>query len=174
MAKGKWAQGIEPRHFQWVIADRLAICERPGGYGVNHRPVRRQEEIIWIRENNFDFVVSLIPAEDNLQSYDELGVRWQHWPLGTSELAVGLATIYPQLDLLISSGKRIVLHTEEVGDRLLGFIGGYLRWSGMVPVTYEAITVAERLFGRQLSPEGRELVAVAEQLADRSESTSEA
>ena len=28
-AKGKWAQGIEPRHFSWIIKDQLAICERP-------------------------------------------------------------------------------------------------------------------------------------------------
>ena len=28
--KGKWAQGIQPRNFAWVIKDKLAICERPG------------------------------------------------------------------------------------------------------------------------------------------------
>ena len=44
--RGKWALGITPRNFTWVIKDRLAICERPGGYGENHRRVRRQEEII--------------------------------------------------------------------------------------------------------------------------------
>ena len=51
--KGKWAQGIKPRNFAWIIRDRLAICERPGGYGANHRRVRRQEEIIWLREQGF-------------------------------------------------------------------------------------------------------------------------
>ena len=35
--KGKWAQGIKPRNFAWVITDQLAVCERPGGYGANHR-----------------------------------------------------------------------------------------------------------------------------------------
>ena len=35
--KGKWAQGIQPRNFSWVIKDKLAICERPGGYAANHR-----------------------------------------------------------------------------------------------------------------------------------------
>ena len=34
--KGKWAQGIEPRHFCWIITNQLAICERPGGFGANH------------------------------------------------------------------------------------------------------------------------------------------
>ncbi|MEY2406052.1 MAG: hypothetical protein QOG39_968, partial [Acidimicrobiaceae bacterium] len=27
--KGKWAQGIQPRNFAWVIKDKLAVCERP-------------------------------------------------------------------------------------------------------------------------------------------------
>jgi hypothetical protein len=34
--KGKWAQGITPRNFVWVLKDRLAVCERPGGYGQKH------------------------------------------------------------------------------------------------------------------------------------------
>ena len=29
--KGKWAQGIQPRNFAWILKDKLAICERPGG-----------------------------------------------------------------------------------------------------------------------------------------------
>ena len=43
MPKGKWAQGITPRNFHWVITDRLAVCERPGGYGDSHRKVRGEE-----------------------------------------------------------------------------------------------------------------------------------
>ena len=54
--KGKWAQGIQPRNFAWIMKDQLAVCERPGGYGANHRRVRRQEEIIWIREQGFTCV----------------------------------------------------------------------------------------------------------------------
>ena len=55
--KGKWAAGIPPRNFAWVIKDRLAVSERPGGYARTHRRVRRQEEIIWIREQGFGRVV---------------------------------------------------------------------------------------------------------------------
>ena len=73
--KGKWAQGIKPRNFAWIIRDRLAICERPGGYGANHRRVRRQEEIIWLREQGFTRVISLIPSPHNLHNYEELGCR---------------------------------------------------------------------------------------------------
>ena len=84
-AKGKWAQGIQPRHFHWIIKDQLAICERPGGFGQNHRKVRRQEEIIWIREQGFDLVISVSTAPNNLHSYDELGVHWRHWPFPATE-----------------------------------------------------------------------------------------
>jgi len=70
--KGKWAAGIEPRNFAWVMKDQLAVCERPGGYGANHRRVRRQEEIIWLRQQGFDIVFSLIPGSHNLNNYREL------------------------------------------------------------------------------------------------------
>ena len=60
--KGKWAQGIEPRNFRWVIKGSLAVSERPGGYGANHRRVRRQEEIIWVREQGFAPVISIVRA----------------------------------------------------------------------------------------------------------------
>ena len=123
MAKGKWAQGIEPRGFQWIIQDQLAICERPGGYGQNHRRVRRQEEVIWIRENNFAFVVSLIPSDHNLHSYDEQGMPWKHWPFSPSlDLETALPQLYGELQSLLADGKKLLLHMEEEawfrGDRI--------------------------------------------------------
>ncbi len=163
MPKGKWAQGIEPRQFHWIIKDQLAVCERPGGYGTNHRRVRRQEEVIWIRENGFSFLVSLIPSDHNLHSYDELGMPWKHWPFAPSlSLDVALPQVYTELRNLLADGRKLLLHMEEVGDRMAGFVAGYLRWSGMVPVTFEAITVVERIFGRQMGPVGRSIVTAAE------------
>ncbi len=159
--KGKWAQGIQPRNFAWVIKDRLAVCERPGGYGPNHRRVRRQEEIIWIREQGFTCVVSLIPARHNLHNYDELGVPWRHDPLGAhDDVRVWIADFYPELRALVAEG-RILVHQDDLGDRVSGLIGGYLLWSGLVPTGPQAISVVERLVHRQLGPSGRELVAVA-------------
>lgn len=171
MAKGKWAQGIRPRQFHWIIQDQLALCERPGGYGQNHRRVRRQEEVIWIRENGFSFVVSLIPSDHNLHSYDELGMPWKHWPFAPSvNLDVALPQVYTEMAALLGSGKKLLLHFEEVGDRLAGFVAGYLRWTGMVPRTHEAIIVVERILGRQMGPEGRRIVAVTEGVDGRARS----
>lgn len=162
MAKGRWAQGIEPRHFRWVITDHLALCERPGGYGPNHRRVRRQEEIIWIREHGFDFVVSLIPSPHNLHSYDELGLPWKHWPLTPSiDAEVAMSKIFPELHSLLGSGSKLLLHGEEVGDRISGLMAGYLQWSGMVPEPTKAVIVMERILERQMGPIGRALAAAA-------------
>ena len=57
--------GLEPRGFKWVIAGRLAISERVGGYGFQHRRVRREEEIIWLAEQGINSVVSLMAGNQN-------------------------------------------------------------------------------------------------------------
>jgi hypothetical protein len=160
--KGKWAQGIRPRNFSWVITDRLAVCERPGGYGANHRKVRRQEEIIWIREQGFTRVISLIPSPHNLHNYDELGVAWLHWPFGTQTANEQyLNDVLPQLRDLLAAGEKLLVHQDELGDRVQGLMAAFLRWAGMIEDGPTAVTVIERLLGRQLGPFGRELVAMA-------------
>lgn len=164
--KGKWAQGIRPRNFAWIVTDRLAVSERPGGYGANHRRVRRQEEIIWIREQGFTCVISLIPAPHNLHNYDELGVVWKHRHFGVHDDARDfLAALYPEIRDMLVAGEKVILHGEEVGDRICGVVAGYLLWSGLVPEGPQAISVSERLVHRQLGPLGRELVALAADLA---------
>jgi hypothetical protein len=160
--KGKWAQGIEPRNFRWVMKDALAVCERPGGYGSNHRRVRRQEEIIWVREQGFSPVVSIVPSPANLHNYDELGVTWLHRPFGNhDDAAAYLSGFYPELRDLLASQAKVLIHGEELGDRLSGIIAGYLVWTGLLPSGPKAISLTERLLQRQLGPMGRELVTIA-------------
>lgn len=166
--KGKWAQGIEPRNFRWVMKGQLAVCERPGGYGKNHRRVRRQEEIIWVREQGFAPVISIIPSPANLHNYDELGVVWQHRPFGNhDDVAPYLLAFYPELANLLAAKKQVLIHGEELGDKISGIVAGYLVWTGLIPTGPEAITFTERLLHRQLGPVGREMVAVALTLPKR-------
>ena len=160
--KGRWAQGLEPRAFCWIIKDRLAASERPGGFARNHRKVRRQEEILWLRGEEFTRVVSLLPSPHNLHAYDELGVTWSHIPFGPQDdPAVVLPDLYARLKAWLAEGERVLLHQEELGDRLMGVVAGYLRWSGMVPSGPDSIAVVEKIVGRQMGPAGRELVALA-------------
>ncbi|HUR17570.1 MAG TPA: hypothetical protein VMZ51_01375 [Acidimicrobiales bacterium] len=163
--KGKWAAGITPRNFTWVIKDKLAISERPGGYARNHRKVRRQEEIIWLREQGFSRVVSLLASPHNLHAYDELGVTWSHLPLGpTQEPRVVLPELYDLLKGWVAAGERILVHQEELGDQLMGVTAGYLLWAGMLPAGPQAIAVLEQIAQRQMGPTGRELVTLAASL----------
>jgi hypothetical protein len=163
--KGKWAQGIRPRNFAWVITDRLAVCERPGGYGANHRKVRRQEEIIWIREQGFTKVISLIPSPHNLHNYDELGVAWLHRPFGPQEVPeTFLAEVLPELRDLLGASEKLLVHQDELGDRVQGLMAAFLLWAGMIDDGPTAVTVIERLLGRQLGPFGREMVALAPEI----------
>ena len=163
--KGKWAQGIVPRNFAWIIKDRLGVSERPGGYARAHRRVRRQEEIIWLREQGFDRVISLLPSPHNLHAYDELGMPWQHVPFGGSDDARAvLGALYPDLQRQLGAGDKLLMHADELGDRLSGTMAGYLVYTGMVPEPHKAIAVVEHMVHRQIGPPGRELVAVAESL----------
>ncbi len=164
--KGKWAAGIPPRNFTWVIKDRLAISERPGGFAPNHRKVRRQEEIIWLQVQGFNRVVSLLPSSHNLQAYEEKSLASVHYPLpGSGDVRGILGDIYRDVHGRLSAGERILVHQEELGDRVSGVIAGYLLWSSRLPTGPQAVTVVEHLTGHPMGPSGRELVAVAGQLA---------
>jgi hypothetical protein len=158
--KGKWAQGIEPRHFTWIVKGRLAVCERPGGYGANHRRVRRQEEIIWLREQHFDYVVSLMPAPHNLHNYIELRMPYRHRPFVGNEDAEGLRALYLELHGHMQARRRVVVHRDELGDHVVGLMAGYLLWSGLVDTAPQVVSVIEQLTQRQLGPLGRHVVTL--------------
>jgi hypothetical protein len=168
--KGKWARGIVPRNFHWIIKDQLAVCERPGGYGANHRRVRRQEEIIWLRESGFGMVVSLIPSPHNLHNYDELGVAYRHRPFTPEDDEEAfLSELYPELEELRLSGIMVVLHQDELSDRLVGLVAGYVLWAGLLDSGPQTISVVERMVDRQMGPVGRGLVTLAIDLRERRE-----
>jgi hypothetical protein len=159
--RGKWALGITPRHFTWILKDKLAICERPGGYGDNHRRVRRQEEIIWIRENGFKYAISIIQAPHNLHNYEELNLAYRHRPFRADDRDVWLRSFYRELDDLLKNDAKLIVHGEKLGDRLVGIMGGYIRYSGLVEDATKAIEVTERLTGRQLDPFARDIIMCA-------------
>lgn len=163
--RGKWAAGLAPRYFTWIIKDQLAVSERPGGYARNHRRVRRQEEIIWLREQGFDRVVSLLGSPHNLHAYDEMGVTWAHIPFSSlDDPRSVLPDLYGQLQGWLAAGERILVHQEDLSDRLMGVMAGYLLVTKMIGTGPQAIAVVERIVQRQMGPQGRELVALAPSL----------
>ncbi|PIE31244.1 MAG: hypothetical protein CSA55_06100, partial [Ilumatobacter coccineus] len=59
---------------------------------------------------------------------------------------------------LLQQGGKILVHGEEVGDRIAGIMGGYIRWTRLVDDDTQAIEITERLTGRQLDPWSRDLI----------------
>ena len=160
--KGRWAQGLEPRAFCWVIKDRLAASERPGGFARNHRKVRRQEELIWLIGHGFTRLLSILDSPHNLHAYEEAGIPFAHVPLGRhDEWPERLPVLYGTLNSWLAAPReRVLIHHEEFGDRLLGVLAGYLLYAGLVNEGPHAVVVIERITGRQLGATAREVVAV--------------
>ena len=160
--RGRWAQGLEPRGFCWIIKDRLAASERPGGFARNHRKVRRQEELIWLAGNGFTHVLSLLDSPHNLHAYDEAAIAYDHVPLGRrDEWPVQLHAVYETLARWLDDpDEKVLVHHEEFGERLMGVLAGLLLYMGKVTEGPHAIVVIEKITGRQLGAAGREIVAV--------------
>lgn len=164
--KGKWAAGIQPRNFHWIMKDRLAVCERPGGRGESHRRVRRTEEINWIRQQGFSRVVSLIPSTHNLHNYSELNIAWSHWPIADNEdYGARLRPLFMELQSLLAAGEKLLVHRRGLGDIVCGFMAGYLVWTGMVSSESHAVVVVEKMTGRPIGSQGRRIVSAAAPLA---------
>lgn len=151
--------GLKPREFTWVIADRLAVSERIGGHGFEHRRVRREEEIAWlVNEARITTVVTLLAANQNLAAYRAAGIETLSVPIGT----VGngdAARLYSTLDAALAPpGARVLVHRETIDDTVAGLLGGYLVSSGLIGDRILAAAVIQEILGRALGPEGRSLI----------------
>jgi hypothetical protein len=157
--KGRWAAGIEPRGFTWVFRDQLAVAERPGGSTTVHRAVRRDEELRWLRQRGFTRVISILPEANSLSPYTEHGMSAAHYPLrgGPRQDSV-LASCFSDLAACEDANTTVLLHSDEVSDRLLGLVAGYLIWRGKVATPSVALAATERLFKRSVGPDGKALL----------------
>jgi hypothetical protein len=161
--RGRWAQGLEPRGFCWIMQDRLAASERPGGFARSHRKVRRQEELIWLAGHGFTHVLSLLESPHNLHAYEEAGIPYEHVPLGRhDDWPQSLERTYSTLEKWLDDPvERVLIHHEEFGERLMGVLAGFLLYTGVVHEGAHAIVMMEKITGRELGAPGREIVAAA-------------
>ncbi len=154
--------GLEPRGFVWVIARRLALSERIGGHGLQHRRVRRSEEIDWLREAGFTDVLSLLESNQNLASYREAGLRAHHVPLPIDYEDSEAELVFGALEKVLGEPRNVLLvHRDHLDDTLVGFMGGYLLRSGLIEDPIMATATIQEIAGRPLGPEGRRLVSAS-------------
>lgn len=154
--------GLEPRAFTWVIKGRLAVCERIGGYGIQHRRVRREEEITWLHvEAGINTVITLLAGGQNVANYQEAGFTVYHEPLVGEYEQEDVDRVFATLDAALSKPDHVVLvHRDLVDDTMAGLLAGYLVHSKLVTDPILAIAVIQEILGRPLGPEGRALVPV--------------
>ena len=151
--------GLEPRGFKWVIAGRLAVSERIGGYGFQHRRVRREEEIIWLKEQGINTVVSLLPSVQNQAAYESVGFSFFNRPVEGILEPEDVKDIFELLDDASSPhGASVLVHRDLIDDTVVGILGGYLVHSGLIDDPIIATSVIQEIAGRPLGPEGRRLI----------------
>lgn len=153
--------GLKPRGFTWVIADRLAVSERIGGIGFQHRRVRREEEIAWlVDEAHITAVVSLLPGNQNVSAYGEAGLVPHTVPVHGEITTEDCDAVYVALDEALGEPQaRVLVHREVIDDGLGGLLGGYLVHAGLVSDPVLAVAVIQEILGRPLGPGGRSLVS---------------
>jgi len=151
--------GLEPRGFRWVIAGRLAVSERIGGYGFQHRRVRREEEIIWLKEQGINTVVSFLPSVQNQAAYESVGFRFFNLPVEGAPEPEDVHKLFELLDEAAATrGASILVHRDLIDDTVVGILGGYLVHSGLINDPIVATSVIQEISGRPLGPEGRRLI----------------
>ena len=157
---GRLVAGLKPRGFTWVIADRLAVCERVGGSGFQHRRVRREEEITWlVEEAGINTVVSMLPGNQNFRAYREAGIATYSIPIGATYEPAEIEMFFQTLEKAMERGRaKVLVHGEIINDTIGGLLGGYLVVSGLVIDPILALAVIQQILGRALGPEGRSLI----------------
>lgn len=156
--------GLKPRDFVWVIAGRLAVSQRIGGHGFQHRRVRREEEIVWLsRDASINTLVSLLPGNQNVSSYEEAGFSVVHEPLSADFVATAdVPRVLAAIHSALSNPKAVVLvHRDLVDETMAGLLASYLIYSGMIDDPIKAAAVIQEILGRPLGPEARTMMNIA-------------
>ena len=153
--------GLEPREFTWVIAGRFAVAERVGGHGFQHRRVRREEEIVWLKGVGINTVLSLLAGNQNLASYAAAGLTAVHEPLPELEPAAAERVFGTVRALLRDRGVVLLLHRDTIDDAVAGILAGYLVHSGLLADPIKATALIQEILRRPLGPEARAIIPSA-------------
>jgi hypothetical protein len=150
--------GLQPRGFTWVISGRLAVSERVGGYGFQHRRVRREEEIAWLAHAGITVVVSLLEGNQNLTAYRAAGMEAHHAPLAETDSHTVTGVFRVMHGILRNSSAVLLVHRDTIDDQVAGLLAGYLVYSGLVRDPIVATAAIQEILRRPLGPEARAMI----------------
>jgi hypothetical protein len=150
--------GLQPRGFTWVISGRLAVSERVGGYGFQHRRVRREEEISWLTHAGVTAIVSLLEGNQNLSAYRLAGMEAYHAPLADTDTDT-VAGVFGVIHGILRVPSAVLLvHRDTIDDQVAGLLAGYLVYSGLVEDPIVATAAIQEILRRPLGPEARAMI----------------
>jgi len=150
--------GLEPREFTWVISGRLAVSERIGGHGFQHRRVRREEEISWLEHHGVNAILSLLDGNQNLASYESVGLSYAHQPLEDLEPVIVEAVFGAIHSMLQAPGAVLLVHRDIIDDPMAGILAGYLVFSGLIDDPIIATAAIQEILKRPLGPVARAVI----------------
>jgi hypothetical protein len=153
--------GLEPRGFTWVIAKRLAVSERIGGYGFQHRRVRREEEIAWLKHAGIKAVLSLLEGNQNLAAYHAAGIDAVSEPLVELEPDAVRRVFRAMTELTSKRNSVLLVHRDLVDDTVAGVLAGFLIHSGRVKDPIMATALVQEILKRPLGPEARAIIPLS-------------
>jgi hypothetical protein len=148
-----------------VIAGRLAISQRIGGHGIQHRRIRREEEILWLKnEAGVNTIVSLLEGNQNVSAYEDAAITVVNEPLLQDYDVNGdIERVLECLHRALSDPKAtVLLHRDTVDDTLAGILAAYLIHSRMLNDPIKASVVIQEILGRPLGPRARAMVSAAQ------------
>lgn len=140
----------------------MAVSERIGGYGIQHRRVRREEEILWLKEEaGITTIFSLLTGTQNLASYRNSGFDVLGEPLSGEYEPSDVRRVFLGLDdALKDPGAVVLVHRDLVDDTVAGVLAGYLVHSDLIDDPILAAALIQEILKRPLGPEGRALIPV--------------
>jgi hypothetical protein len=109
-----------PRFHAWIVPDRIAVAERPGGGGRSHRRARRESEIAWWWEQGVRGVASGMRSRHGLMDYSLAGfaIRWS--PLTDLDHAPDEMSALIAAVLELGESAPVLVHVDYANEWLAG------------------------------------------------------
>ena len=112
----------EPTTYAWLIPQRLAVAERPGGGGRSHRRLRRERELAWWAAEGITTIVSGMRSRHGLLEAGLAGFRICWHPLTGDEQAARetqalVTTVRAHME---RDDGAVLVHVDRAGEWLAG------------------------------------------------------
>jgi len=108
---------IEPQQFTWLIPDRLAVAERPGGGGRSHRVARREAELAWWQGTGVTTIISAMRSRHGLLESALAGFRVVWHPLiDTDQGAREIPRLVDAVREALDRGEVVLVHADRPGE----------------------------------------------------------